>query len=42
INYILDEIVMGGIVLETNIDAIMHSINGSKKLIDNESSFFGD
>ncbi|KEG03795.1 AP-3 complex subunit sigma, putative [Plasmodium vinckei vinckei] len=42
INYILDEIVMGGIVLETNIDAILHSINGSKKLIDNESSFFGD
>ncbi|CXJ29635.1 AP-3 complex subunit sigma, putative [Plasmodium berghei] len=42
INYILDEIVMGGIVLETNIDAILDSINGSKKLIDNESSFFGD
>ncbi|CAG9472587.1 AP-3 complex subunit sigma, putative [Plasmodium vivax] len=42
INYILDEIIMGGIVLETNIDAIVGSINGAKKLIENESSFFGD
>ncbi|CRH02923.1 AP-3 complex subunit sigma, putative [Plasmodium relictum] len=42
INYILDEIIMGGIVLETNIDTIISSINGSKKLIENESSFFGD
>ncbi|CRG97133.1 AP-3 complex subunit sigma, putative [Plasmodium gallinaceum] len=41
-NYILDEIIMGGIVLETNIDTIINSINGSKKLIENESSFFGD
>ncbi|SBT50658.1 adaptor-related protein complex 3 sigma 2 subunit [Plasmodium ovale wallikeri] len=42
INYILDEIIMGGIVLETNIEVILNSINGSKKLIENESSFFGD
>ncbi|GAW83869.1 AP-3 complex subunit sigma [Plasmodium gonderi] len=42
INYILDEIIMGGIVLETNIDVIIGSINGAKKLIENESSFFGD
>ncbi|VWU51049.1 AP-3 complex subunit sigma, putative [Hepatocystis sp. ex Piliocolobus tephrosceles] len=42
INHILDEIIMGGIVLETNIDAIINSINGSKKIIENESSFFGN
>ncbi|CAA9991302.1 AP-3 complex subunit sigma, putative [Plasmodium knowlesi strain H] len=42
INYILDEIIMGGIVMETSIEAIMGSINGAKKLIENESSFFGD
>ncbi|SOV79576.1 AP-3 complex subunit sigma, putative [Plasmodium sp. gorilla clade G3] len=42
INYILDEIIMGGIVLETNIDTIIDTINGSKRLIENESSFFGD
>lgn len=42
INYILDEIVMGGIVLETNLEAINNSFNGSKKLIESEATFFGD
>lgn len=42
INYILDEIVMGGIVIETNLEVIMNTINASKKLIENESSLFCD
>jgi len=40
VNYILDEIIMGGMVLETNVDTILTAINESKKL-ETEGSFFG-
>eukprot|EP00397_Hematodinium_sp_SG-2012_P056860 GEMP01070591.1.p2 GENE.GEMP01070591.1~~GEMP01070591.1.p2 ORF type:complete len:101 (+),score=24.64 GEMP01070591.1:323-625(+) len=40
VNYILDEIVMGGMVLETNVDVILQAINENKKQ-EQEGSFFG-
>lgn len=45
VHYILDEIVMGGMVLETNISSILQAINDQKKLHDNslkETSHSGD
>ena len=32
VHYILDEIVMGGMVLETNINAILQAINDQEKM----------
>mmetsp|Transcript_31971 Transcript_31971/g.61798 ORF Transcript_31971/g.61798 Transcript_31971/m.61798 type:complete len:157 (-) Transcript_31971:108-578(-) len=40
VNYILDEIVMSGMVLETNVDLIVQSIKETKKL-EAEGSTFG-
>lgn len=40
VNYILDEIVMGGMVLETNVDTILQAVNENKKH-EQEGSFFG-
>jgi len=45
VHYILDEIVMGGMVLETNISSILQAINDQKKLHENslkETSHSGD
>ena len=43
VNYILNELVMGGMVLETSVDAILAAINGTKKFeTDGETSLFGD
>ncbi|PHJ23698.1 adaptor-related protein complex sigma 2 subunit [Cystoisospora suis] len=39
-NFILDEIVVGGLVIETNIDSILQSVSSVKKLVDSESSLF--
>jgi len=38
VHYILDEIVMGGLVLETNITEILRVVNEQKKLTKGESS----
>merc|ERR1719343_719049 len=40
VNYILDEIVMSGMVLETNVDLIVQAIRDTKKL-EQEGSTFG-
>merc|ERR1712014_570173 len=41
VNYILDEIVMSGMVLETNADLVVQSIKETKKLEQEGSSTFG-
>merc|ERR1712137_733927 len=41
VNYILDEIVMGGMVLETNADLILQAVKETKQLEQQESSTFG-
>merc|ERR1712125_25339 len=41
VNYILDEIVMSGMVLETNADLVVQSIKETKQLEQQESSTFG-
>ncbi|CEM02675.1 unnamed protein product [Vitrella brassicaformis CCMP3155] len=41
VNYILDEIVMGGMVVETNAEVVMSALQGIKKLESSQSSFFG-
>mmetsp|Transcript_19914 Transcript_19914/g.46337 ORF Transcript_19914/g.46337 Transcript_19914/m.46337 type:complete len:157 (-) Transcript_19914:83-553(-) len=40
VNYILDEIVMAGMVLETNADLVLQSLKETKKL-ENEGSIWG-
>merc|ERR1712014_193471 len=40
-NYILDEIVMSGMVLETNADLVVQAIKDTKQLEQQESSTFG-
>ncbi|OEH75862.1 AP-3 complex subunit sigma [Cyclospora cayetanensis] len=40
INYILDEIIVGGFVMDTAVDGILQSVSGVKKLVDAETSFF--
>ncbi|CDJ34872.1 adaptor-related protein complex 3, sigma 2 subunit, putative [Eimeria mitis] len=40
INFILDEIIVGGLVMETAVDNILESVSGVKKLVDAETSFF--
>eukprot|EP01135_Chromosphaera_perkinsii_P002668 Nk52_evm36s226 gene=Nk52_evmTU36s226 len=39
VNYILDEVIMGGMVLETTMSEILTAIDGQKKLIKSEQSF---
>ncbi|EPR60087.1 adaptor-related protein complex 3, sigma 2 subunit [Toxoplasma gondii TgCatPRC2] len=39
-NFILDEIIVGGLVIETNVDNILQSISSVKKLVDSEASLF--
>lgn len=43
VNYILDELVMAGMVLETNVDSIIQAINDGKKVEqdENRSSILG-
>merc|ERR1712190_639716 len=41
VNYILDEIVMAGMVLETNADSILTAVNDAKKLETEENSVWG-
>merc|ERR1712014_134358 len=41
VNYILDEIVMSGMVLETNADLVLQAIKETKQLEQQESSTFG-
>eukprot|EP00922_Rhytidocystis_sp_ex-Travisia-forbesii_P061625 GHVS01091300.1.p1 GENE.GHVS01091300.1~~GHVS01091300.1.p1 ORF type:complete len:187 (+),score=13.96 GHVS01091300.1:3-563(+) len=41
VNYILDEIVMGGTVIETNVDTILEHVGAVNKLVQSEQSFFG-
>eukprot|EP00933_Yihiella_yeosuensis_P004988 TRINITY_DN10939_c0_g5_i1.p1 TRINITY_DN10939_c0_g5~~TRINITY_DN10939_c0_g5_i1.p1 ORF type:complete len:157 (-),score=21.50 TRINITY_DN10939_c0_g5_i1:84-554(-) len=41
VNYILDEIVMSGMVLETNADLVVQSIKETKKLETEGTSLFG-
>ncbi|CDJ51382.1 adaptor-related protein complex 3, sigma 2 subunit, putative [Eimeria brunetti] len=40
INYILDEIIVGGLVMETAVETILESVSAVKKLVDSETSFF--
>lgn len=40
VNYILDEIIVGGLVVDTAVDTILESVSGVKKLVDSETSFF--
>mmetsp|Transcript_1810 Transcript_1810/g.2705 ORF Transcript_1810/g.2705 Transcript_1810/m.2705 type:complete len:160 (-) Transcript_1810:59-538(-) len=40
VNYILDEVVMAGMVLETNVDSLLGAINASKKAEAETTSFF--
>lgn len=39
-NFILDEIVVGGLVIETNVENILQSVSSVKKLVDSEASLF--
>jgi AP-3 complex subunit sigma len=39
VHHILDEIVMGGLVLETNIDRIVHALNDISHLVKRSSPF---
>lgn len=41
VNAILDEVVMAGMVLETNVDAILNEVNESKKLENEGTGAFG-
>lgn len=41
VNYILDELVMAGMVLETSIDSILTAVNDAKKLETEENSVWG-
>uniref|UniRef100_A0A0G4FBP7 AP complex subunit sigma n=1 Tax=Chromera velia CCMP2878 TaxID=1169474 RepID=A0A0G4FBP7_9ALVE len=41
VNYILDEIIIGGMVLETNVDSILASLDATKKVEQSETSLFG-
>ncbi|CAD7934019.1 unnamed protein product [Amoebophrya sp. A120] len=41
VNYILDEIVMAGMVLETSIDSILAAVADAKKLENEENTVFG-
>ena len=38
VNYILDELVMAGMVLETNVDSIIAAINDAKRVETEENS----
>lgn len=39
VNHILDEVVMSGMVLETNVEAILKEVNEGKKLENSDSTF---
>ena len=41
VNYILDELCMAGMVLETNVESILWAINESRKIEAEENTVFG-